>query len=175
MLVFLYQCTGYLFVFIFIHQQLQEEFSHSITSEENSGNFHLTKISVPVAWVLNPNAHFQLKEKNEFSLDGKMYDFVSTETVGETIVFTCHQDEKEERIMADFQAHQPNPSNSGKTVSPNKSIKKRLKIFISSFILPGENEKFYSFSQKQNFKLLREKYKSEFIEINSPPPEIFFS
>jgi hypothetical protein len=154
---------------------LQEEFSQSITTENNSNKALLIKISVPVSWVINPNAHFQLKEKNEFSLDGRMYDFISSEPVGESIVFTCRQDEKEERIMADFQAHQQNAPANHHISSPNKSLKKRLKIFISTFILPAENESFIASFEQQNYKSLKEKYFSDFSEINSPPPEKIYS
>ncbi len=58
----------------------------------------------PMKFQQNSAAHKQLKWKraDEFELDGAMYDIVSSEVKGDTIVYLCWPDIKETNLNNDF-------------------------------------------------------------------------
>jgi hypothetical protein len=60
----------------------------------------LELIKIPIAWIKNPPARFQQIKKNEFRLDGNLYDIVYRASQTDTLWLYCLADEAETLLFA---------------------------------------------------------------------------
>lgn len=90
--------TGHLLVFKFrqgqLRHQLKHKLEHSIPREE------LTYLKIPQSWFSDPPGHFQVIKKNEFRLNGQMFDIVHREAENDTLYLYCLADEAETLLFA---------------------------------------------------------------------------
>ena len=77
-----------------LRHELKEKLEHSVPQED------LKLIKIPVGWIKHPPAHFQHIKKNEFRLDGTMYDIVYRESKPDTLWLYCLADEAETLLFA---------------------------------------------------------------------------
>lgn len=90
---FLFPLVGHMVFFKVRRGQLRHELKEKLEHSVPRGA--LTFIKIHRDWLTQPPAHFQWTEKNEFRLDGKMYDIVYRESSGDTIRLHCLADEAE--------------------------------------------------------------------------------
>lgn len=114
LLVFLVNTMGYYIVFEYSQYRIKQE----MASQLRMGLFHpdlvLLKIKFP-----EKESHFRRIEKNEFSYYGKMYDVVIEHKSGDTTLFYCIHDKKEESLLADFTIYLRRTGRSGSSSKDN--------------------------------------------------------
>ena len=109
-LAFLVNAMGYFFIFRYQQYMVKKE----MMAEIRGGGFHPGLV---VLRIVNPETdrHFNRLERNEFSWYGHLYDVVVERKSGNTTVFYCLRDKKEESLLADFSmyiranGHSPSP------------------------------------------------------------------
>ena len=89
-----------------------------MVTQIRGGMFHpdivLLKILFP-----EKDQQFQRRDKNEFSWYGKLYDVVAERKSGDTTVFYCLYDKKEETLLADFTLYLNRTGRSGSSAKDN--------------------------------------------------------
>jgi hypothetical protein len=95
--VFLVNTMGYYIVFKCNQWQAKQEMIGQIRMGLFHPNIILLKILSP-----EKEQQFQRREKNEFTWYGKLYDIVVERKSGDTTLFYCLHDKKEETALADF-------------------------------------------------------------------------
>jgi hypothetical protein len=97
LLVFMVNTMGYLVILRYNQYLIQQEMLARI----RCGAFHN---KILILKILHPEQEKQFRriEKTEFTYFGKMYDVAAEEKSGDTTVFYCLHDKKEEDLLADY-------------------------------------------------------------------------
>jgi hypothetical protein len=106
--VFLVNTMGYFVVFKYNQYLVKQE----MISRIRTGILHP---DVVILKILHPeqNQQFRRIEKNEFTFCGRLYDIVVERKTGDTTIFYCLHDNKEESLIADFTLYLRNRGRSG--------------------------------------------------------------
>lgn len=127
------------------------------------------KIDALTTFKLNRQQFAQLDWENdsEFSLNGKMYDVISTRAEGGTTVVVCVSDEKETTLVSAYQQLQKNNSS-------NKNTSGTFLKLITSPFLPSPGLKIQRGDERNNDEIF---FKvpgtaSAYRRVVSPPPRV---
>ena len=145
------------------------EIREGFSSEARSGK-DMVALSISKD-VLNDKAHFQMMNESEFIYEGNLYDFSSSETIGNTILFHCKPDQREQQIQIAFGQQQSTYTDCKQSAS--KSNSKSLKISLQDIILkdaPCGNKISSLESFQTSLKPLF--LKNIPLLISSPPPRV---
>jgi hypothetical protein len=93
----LFNLFGYYFVFRCDQIQVKNEMKGMIRSSYFSGHYEEIRITNP-----SSNRDFTMTDKDEFRFHGMLYDIISTKVSGNTVIFRCINDTKEEQLLARF-------------------------------------------------------------------------
>ena len=93
--LFLLNSFGYYFIFSYNQGILQGEMRNLIRAGYFKDQYEKIIITNP-----DTNPDFKWAEKGEFRYKGKLYDLISVEVTGTTVVFNCINDKKEEQLIA---------------------------------------------------------------------------
>ena len=158
LLIFLYNFGGYYLWFRVLQYNIQEENKQETTKGLKEKDLSL--IIVP----LNDQSNICWTEKNEeFIYKGEMYDIVKTKTDSQHKYFYCINDTNEKLLIANF-----NKSHNSKK-DTDKIIKSTLDFkYLTQKISISDN----TFHSDFIFPTIDLIYKSNIVEISSPPPNI---
>ena len=164
----LFNAGGFFLVFKSMQYQVKREIKSLIKAELPESE--LTKIKVSTKDAESGSSGFKwYEEGKEFSLKGKMYDVVRRKTDGDSIIYYCINDTKEEQLFSNLNGFM------SKTMSNDAARNRVLKI---AFRL---SQSFYDYMSKNTivwqdqFKILNYSYSAKelFIayEVPVPPPK----
>lgn len=116
--------------------QLRHDFKEKLEHRIPKADLELIKI--PVQWLEKAPAHFRQLEKNEFRLDGRMYDIVYQEERRDSIWNYCLEDEAETKLFAQLddwvlQQSTQDPFQQGQTLQWERLFDSLFQINISEF------------------------------------------
>ncbi|MEI6123867.1 MAG: hypothetical protein WCQ95_09565 [Bacteroidota bacterium] len=97
----LFNTCGYYFTFVIIKQGFRHDFRHHL-------NFAATKndrvqLAITDAEIKAVHSQFRWMEQDEFRYKGKMYDVINSQKHGDTNLFVCLNDKKEEAMLAKYE------------------------------------------------------------------------
>ena len=93
--LFLLNSFGYYFIFSHNQGILQDEMKSLIRAGFLKVRYEKVIIADPAS-----DPDFKWVEKGEFRYKGKLYDLISMEIKGKTVIFNCINDKKEEQLIA---------------------------------------------------------------------------
>jgi len=93
----LFNLCGYYFVFKCDQIRLKKEMTETIRNGSFRGNYEEITILNPAT-----DRDFKILDKGEIQYRGKLYDVISTRTYGNSVVFRCINDTKEEELLARY-------------------------------------------------------------------------
>lgn len=156
---------GYYVVFMYNQHLVKKE----MITQIREGVFHP---DIVLLKILHPEKErmFRRVEKNEFTYSGKLYDVVVERKSGDTTVFYCLHDKKEEKLLADFTFFLRRNARSGSSNgSPIQSLLHNLitqaLILSTALPVPGEGITF-------NFPQIQSPIIPVYLVYFAPPPEI---
>ena len=163
LLVFVYTLFGYYPVFLFLQNNIKKEIKSRIKLAVPDSELQLI--------IVNESNIAQVKwfDKNEFLLDGNLYDVVRIENnkQGEPVYY-CINDKQEMKLFTNLGKLIQNAFD-GKT--NNKKNQSPVKNLVKDY-LPNSSITFYNFPvQDIRFELYAEKEEVDFSGISSPPPQ----
>ncbi len=93
----IFNLCGYYFVFKCDQISIKSEMKNLISNGSNRS--HYTEVI-----IVNPSIDkdFKMLDKDEFSYRGRMYDVISTRFSGNSVIFTCLNDTREEQLIARY-------------------------------------------------------------------------
>ncbi|MCX6268977.1 MAG: hypothetical protein NTW16_16755 [Bacteroidetes bacterium] len=97
LLVFLFNIMGYYIVFSYSRYLVKKEMNTRI----RAGGFHPDLILLKIVHP-EKESQFRRREKNEFTFHGNLYDIVVERKSGDTTLFYCLHDKKEEALLANY-------------------------------------------------------------------------
>jgi len=100
----LYNIVGYLIVFKSFQYAIRNEIRTKIENQEDNNN--LVTIKLTNNDIRSGLRGFKRLDKNEFTLDGKLYDVVQCKMAGDTYILYCINDKKEEQLNAGLNFHE---------------------------------------------------------------------
>ncbi len=103
LLLFLYQCVGYVPVYKFWEYKVQKEVKRIIRA--GMANEELELVVMPESWMESPPEHIEWEHSKEFVKDGVYYDIVRTELKGGDVYFYCYRDTKETALSIGLEKH----------------------------------------------------------------------
>jgi hypothetical protein len=164
--IFLVNTMGYYFVFQCSQYRVKQE----MISQIRMGLFHPNIILLKILSA-EKDRQFQRLEKNEFTWYGKRYDIVVERKSGDTTLFYCLHDKKEETLLADFTLFFLRSGRSGSSSkdSPIHALLHNLvtQALIQSPTLPA---------QSQGIKFIFPVFQTSILPVYlvhfAPPPEI---
>ena len=96
-LLFFLTSTNYIFLFI---ERLETIKSHM--QEKVSSNYTCSEITIFKFSLNDINSKLRWLDKNEFMLDGKMYDVIRIDEHNNELTIYCLNDEKEEKLISNY-------------------------------------------------------------------------
>ena len=164
--VFLVNTMGYYFVFT-CNQYLAKK---EMFSRIKGGDFHpdlvLLKIFHP-----EKERRFRRMEKNEFTYYGRLYDIVVERKSGDTTLFFCLHDKKEEAVIADFTNWLRYSGRSGST-SKDNPIHALLQNLITQALVQNTALPIQGQGIGFNFPVFQSPIFPVYLVHFAPPPEI---
>jgi hypothetical protein len=100
----LYNIAGYLIVFKSFQFAIRNEIRTKI--ENHDADNDLVTIKLTNNNIRSGLNGFKWLDKNEFTLDGKLYDVVQCKVEGDTYILYCINDTKEEQLNANLNFHE---------------------------------------------------------------------
>ncbi|MGA3012527.1 MAG: hypothetical protein ABSD71_00690 [Bacteroidales bacterium] len=139
----LFNLCGYYFVFKCDQMYLKSEMKRMI----KSGSFHGFNEEVI---IVNPSSDpdFKMLDKDEISYHGKMYDVISSGTSGNSSIYTCINDTKEEQLIAHYDKY--STCISGMNLPERSKTSQAMLYHIIKQALVNK----YSFQQPSNFSVI---------------------
>ena len=112
--VFMVNTMGYYIVFRCNQYLVKKE----MVAQIRGGIFHS---DIVLLKILSPEKEqqFHWRDKNEFSWYGKLYDVIVERKSGDTTMFYCLRDKKEETLLADFSFYLNRTGRSGSSAKDN--------------------------------------------------------
>jgi hypothetical protein len=166
-LITILNCAGFVFIFYIQQKLLKHEMFELISRGEFKSELIVFKVSkhnmlynsLPINW----------KEENEFEYNGKMFDIVKTETMHDTIIYHCVNDDKEGKLIKEFKKFVTEHGN-------KKTHHSKTNNSLVSVIIPGFIKNKYLLKLDVSFFYLNIQssfgYKSFINETPTPPPKI---
>ena len=123
--------------------------------------------------ILHPEKekHFCRIDKNEFSFQGYLYDIVVERKCGDTTVFYCLRDKKEEALLADFTVFLRQSGRSGSS-SKDSPIPALLHNLISQALIQNPSLPEMGGGVTFVFPILQTPIIPVYLAHFAPPPEI---
>lgn len=165
LLVFLFNTMGYYVVFKCSQYLVKRDMSEQL----RTGMFHPDLVLLK---IIHPekNKAFRQMGAREFSWRGRMFDVVVTRKSGDTTLFYCLHDKKEERLIAGYRDYQrvADSQGSSKKQSPFRSLVQNL--IIQALI---QEQPSYTGRQATTFNFGRSQLSpvEGYLATPSPPPE----
>ncbi len=166
--IFLFNTIGYYIAFKVSQSEARNEIKSKI------------KLGLPIQELVaitfdnSKIENIQWVEKNEeFYYNDILYDVVKIdETNPIATIFYCISDEKEEALFANLDNHIKAHVASNENKS-NSASKKLIDHIVKIYFTQPFDFYFYTATLQNKFPILKLNYRSEYSEINSPPPEFF--
>lgn len=160
----LINCMGYHIIFGIRQNLLRSEISRTI----REGNFREDIIQIR---IIKPGLYPQFKrtDKGEFILAGVYYDIVKEQITGDTTIFYCLHDSKEESWVNHFQTYLSGSRRQGdKAPSPLRAL---FQNFISEALIQRTSDFRYSQPETFEFRASEPAVRQGFTHDLSPPPK----
>jgi len=103
LLLFLYQCIGYVPVYKFWEYKVKKEVKRIIRA--GMANEELELVVMPLSWIETPPEHIEWEHSKEFVKDGVYYDIVRQEHKGDDVYLYCYRDTKETALSIGLDKH----------------------------------------------------------------------
>ncbi|MFZ4521750.1 MAG: hypothetical protein ACOYNC_08595 [Bacteroidales bacterium] len=164
--VFLVNTMGYYVVFKCNQYLVKKE----MVTQMRGGVFHP---DIVLLKILHPEKEKQFRrvEKNEFSYQGKLYDIVVERKCGDTSIFYCLHDKKEEALLADFTVFLRRSGGSG-TSSKDNPLPALLHNLISQALIQNPSLPEMGSGVTFVFPISQEPIIPVYLVHFAPPPEI---
>jgi hypothetical protein len=163
----LYNMMGYIVVFKSYQYAIRNEIKTRI--KEAIPENELTIIRLTDEDIKNRKKGYKRIDDKEFSLSGKLYDIVRSQSCGDTTTFYCINDSKEEQLFANLDEHVKRQMDTNGPLRNRantllKNLVKQALIYNYSFAVPESSALTYSLT---NTNLPEFFYKN----IPNPPPK----
>jgi hypothetical protein len=162
--LFLLNSFGYYIIFSYDHLILKDKMRQLI----HSGYFNGDAV---VLTIINPatNPDFKWVDKGEFRYKGKLYDVISQQRSGTSLIFRCINDSKEEDLIV-------RTNHLHELFSGMNSAKQKNSVAFHKLLIKQALLKHYSFSVPENYFQIIFSYpsckvKSILLSPSSPPPK----
>ena len=113
------------------------------------------------------------RQEREFIYHDKLYDVINIEDLGNSFRFKCLEDVKEKHLINSFSKYISNFFG-----FDNSGIASKVKLLLSKlqfdFYLTINNFKIFRILTYLDFNIIKFNKISSYLEIESPPPELFF-
>jgi hypothetical protein len=163
----LYNMLGYIVVFKSYQYAIRKEVKNRIKDAipENE----LTIIRLTTNEVQNGKIGFKKIDEKEFSLSGNLYDIVRSRICGDTTIYYCINDSKEEKLFANLDEHVKRQMDTNgplrdRANSLLKNLVKQALLYKYSFALPESSVVSYTLTNAVLPKFFNK-------NIPSPPPK----
>jgi hypothetical protein len=97
----LFNICGYYFTFLIIRQGYKHDFISHLKFDAANKDVLVLRISEEE--IQSGHSGFKWTDDNEFTYQGKMFDLISNEKQGDTNIFRCLNDKKEEMLLAKYE------------------------------------------------------------------------
>jgi hypothetical protein len=163
----LFNLCGYFFVFKCDQIYLKSEMKRMI----KSGSIHGVNEEII---IVNPSSDpdFKMLDKDEISYHGKMYDVISSGISGNSIIYRCINDTREEQLIAHYDKY--SSSVAGMNLPERSKTSQAMLYHIIKQALVNQ----YSFQQPSDFSVIL--FSQPYSKIHSitilpsyPPPRSF--
>ncbi len=166
---FLFPLVGHMVFFKIRRGQLRHELKEKLEHSVPRGD--LTFIKIHREWLSQPPAHFQWTEKNEFRLNGEMFDIVYRESVGDTIMLHCLADKAETLLFTHLdnwveKQNTDDPFQRGQSLQWQRLLDSLFQV-ASFFSIPSSSP-----DEVLDLPPYRFDYSDWEREVVNPPPEV---
>ena len=143
----LYNMLGYIVVFKSYQYAIRKEVKNRIKDAIPENEF--TVIRLTNDDVQNGKKGFTKIDDKEFSLSGKLYDIVRSQVSGDTTIFYCINDSKEEQLFANLDEHVKRQMDTSGPLRDRantllKNLVKQALLYNYSFAVPESDAHTYS-------------------------------
>jgi hypothetical protein len=159
LMFFIFNIVGYYLWFSYVKNNIQKEVRQEI--RRGLAEKDLTLITVPIG---DESGIRWIKPGKEFTFRGEMYDVVKIKILKDKKIYSCINDTKEKKLIADFAK---NNESSSKT-------KRLLGHFHYTYIIQPDNLFHIIESSNHDYCIKSFELESAVKEVTLPPPKFFF-
>jgi hypothetical protein len=166
-MVFLFNISGYYFVFKILQNNIRKEMKTLIKSTISEDETETIIISD--SEMLSPSSSFKFLKKNEFTYKGKLYDIVHRKKENGINTFYCINDKQEEKLFSGL--HEFIKFNMDNNIPVKNKLNSLIKNIVKEAIPDNLRSSFNDFSISDMFFTYRSNFTEQFISVLSPPPK----
>ena len=161
LILFMVNTMGFYIVFRYNQFVIRREMMAMIMHGEGSGKIVVLRIT-------ENDKNFRRIDKEEFAYHGKMYDMVSEDTRGDTTIFYCLHDKKEEELVARYTLYL---RHSGGSPVKDNQVLAMLHSLISHALIQNPSLAALRPATDFNYQVLNTDLIPVYLAQKAPPPK----